>query len=310
MTKPPEKESGNAYGEKVASTSPLPAPPMKRERPPVTLDPTKLVGPTLKIARAKRHLGDFEASIKDFFASKPYDLLSETDPQTGEIVFRIRVYKTLPDDLSTIAGDVIHNLRSALDQMVCALVRANRKQVSGGNGFPIMGSAKRFEEACIGKLKNTPIKADRFIRRLKPYQGGNKALWLLSELDNMDKHNAIVPVVVGQAQTRMQVGMPGIFLTPDGSLAIGGGPPGSQPFGFHLGFTTPNDAKPVELVHDNCELYRMKPQMALFPYNIEATAQVTFGKTQITNHEPIVETLQSLIQLVERIAYIVETRIL
>jgi hypothetical protein len=194
--------------------------------------------------------------------------------------------------------------------MICELVRLNRQQVRNGNSFPIMGSARSFEEACIGKLKNIPVKAERFIRRLKPYQGGNPTLWMLSELDNMDKHNTIVPVAAGQVQMLMQVGMPGLFRTQDRGIALGGGPPGSVPFGFERGWMIPKGAKPVELLQDNCELYRARPELEHIPHNVQVSIQVTLGKTRVTNSEPLTETLYSLVQLVERIVYIVERRIL
>ncbi|MEJ0094478.1 MAG: hypothetical protein WDN46_13890 [Methylocella sp.] len=164
--------------------------------------PDPLMGPKLKVERAKRHLADLETTLHAFHDSNPYGLVEEIDLQTGEYVYRVRIHKSIPCETGTIIGDIIHNLRSALDQMVCGLVRANSKQVSGGNGFPIMGSAKSFEEACVRKLKNVPLKAQRFIQRLKPYQGGNTLLWQISELDNMDKHNAIVPVNAGQIAIR------------------------------------------------------------------------------------------------------------
>ncbi|RWN24372.1 hypothetical protein [Mesorhizobium sp.] len=274
----------------------------------VNTDP--LLGPKLKIERAKRHVSDFETAMKAFFESGPYELVADIDPKTGEEVFRVRVHQCVPDEFSIITGDIVHNLRSALDQMICGLVRANRKQVSGGNGFPIMGSAKRLEEAAVGKLKNISVKADRFIRRLKPYKGGNNALWMLAELDNMDKHNAIVPVAAGRMQMQMQVGMPGMFLSPNGELCIGGGPSGSVPFGFQLGWTIPDDAKIIELVHDDCEIYRCHPDLAHFPRNMQASIDITFGKTDVTANEPIIETLKSLIKLIERIVDIVERRIL
>jgi len=173
-----------------------------------------------------------------------------------------------------------------------------------------MGSAKSFEEARVGKLKNVPIKADRFIRRLKPYQGGNQSLWMLGELDNMDKHNAIVPVAAGQAQAGVKWGLPGIFFSPEGGICIGGGPPGSTPFFPGVGFGIPDGAPFVDVLYDNCEIYRSAIGPAGLPEEIEVSIEITFGKTRVTNSEPVFDTLKNLIDLVERVIDIVERRIL
>jgi len=277
------------------------------------INPDPMLGPKLKVDRAKRHLADFEAALQAFFAEKPYELVSNPDMQTGEVVYRIKVHKCLPDELSIIVGDVVHNLRSALDQMVCALVRANGQQVTGGNAFPILGSAKSFEERSSVKLKNVSFKAARFIRRLKPYQGGNAPLWMLSELDNMDKHNAIVPIAAGQVQASTQIGMSMFHIMPDGGFALGFPPAetGAQPFGFQQGFFIPEGAKPVPLLKDNCEVYRSPfgayPSVA---ENVQAAINITFGKTKVTNNEVITTTLQQLVELVEGIINIVERRVL
>ncbi|MEA2998554.1 MAG: hypothetical protein QOK17_387 [Sphingomonadales bacterium] len=249
--------------------------------------------------------------MKAFFDSKPYELFPEQDPNTGEHVYRVRVHKCVPDEFSIIVGDVVHNLRSALDQLVCGLVRANRKQVTGGNGFPIMGSRKSFEDAAVGKLKNVGAKADRFIRRLKPYKGGNASFWLLSELDNMDKHNAIVPVAAGQAQAAVQWGLPFLFWGEGGKGFLGQNPgPGYTPFRPGSMFGIPEGAPLVEIIYDNCEVYRSKVGPLGIAENIQVTLEITFGKTQVTQSEPIAGVLHRLVKLVERTIDIVERRIL
>jgi hypothetical protein len=272
----------------------------------MNVDP--LAGPRLKLARAKRHLIDFKETVAAFRQSEPHEVTVEQNANTGENVYRIRVKACLPAELSVIVGDVVHNLRSALDQLVCGLVRANRKQVRTGNGFPISGSVKGFDKACTGRLKNVSGKADRFIRRLRPYKGGNEAFWLLSELDNLDKHNSIVPVLLGEAKTHVRIGIPFIGISPDGGLAIGGSPDGFEPLGFHHGFGVPEGSKPFRL-EDGCEIYRSTPRLHLVE-EVGFVAQITFGKTAVTNDELIGETLVSLINLVERVLNIVERRIL
>jgi hypothetical protein len=89
----------------------------------VATDP--LLGPKLKVQRAMHHLSDLETALKAFFETGLYELVTDTDPKTGDEVFRVRIHKCIPGEVSIIAGDIVHNLRSALDQMICGLVRAN-----------------------------------------------------------------------------------------------------------------------------------------------------------------------------------------
>ncbi len=178
------------------------------------------------------------------------------------------------------------------------------------NGFPIAGTAQGFELACTGKLNGVSSKADEFIRSLKPYNGGNNKLWLLNELDIMDKHNAIVPVAAGQANMAFQIGLGGVFETPEGHVTIGGGPAGSRPLGFGEEFGIPDDAKVVELLEDGCELYRSRLRYLGFNVNAQMSIKVMLGKTRTTDAEPLIETLHSLIDFVEGTVDIVERRIL
>ena len=258
----------------------------------VIADP--LLGPKLKVKRAKRHLADFKGRWDEFVTSKPYEDITKDDPKTGERIFALRVLSDPPCDLSVIAGDVVHNLRSALDQLVCGLIRANRKEVSGSNGFPISRNKKRFKTAQVAKLKNVSPKAARFIRLLKPYEGGNRYLWLLQQLDNMDKHNQIIPVVAGNVEFRVLKRVPSSFT--------GLGLPQVIPRVLPLGG--------VELLKGDCEIYRVS-KLALDPHrDPTVTIQMTFGKTGFTRGEPIIEILKDIIQLIERIIDIVERRIL
>lgn len=259
--------------------------------------------PRLKVSRAKYHLDEFRSACSAFAETQPYELFDEIDQATGEYVHRIRILRDIPGELSTIVGDVVHNLRSALDQTVCALVRENRRQVSKSNAFPVAPNAAKFEEACVGRLKNVSEKAANYIRQLKPYQGGTTELWVLSELDNMDKHNEIVPVAAGHLEPRVQVGLSMLSMGPDGGMYLGFPPPevGAVPLGFEHGFMIPEGAKTIPNLTDGCEVYRSKLDPQLVLQNVDVIVKITFGKTAATNNEIIVELLEKLVQLVEKI---------
>lgn len=135
-----------------------------------------LQGPRLKVARAKRHIEEIWNTWVEHVQSDAYTKTEEISPDGTQKIHRVRVHKCIPPEFSGIIGDAAHNLRSALDQLVCELIRANHNQPRTRSGFPVATSAKRFEEAVVSKIGGVSPKAERFIRRLKQYNGGNTPL--------------------------------------------------------------------------------------------------------------------------------------
>jgi hypothetical protein len=107
----------------------------------------------------------------------------------------LRVKNEVPCHLSVIIGDVIHNLRAALDLLASDLVL-----MVGGNTkdvyFPFSNDADGFEE-MIKKRHFDHAGEDivGIVRSLKPYKGGNDLLRALHDLDITDKHKTLIPTV-------------------------------------------------------------------------------------------------------------------
>ena len=270
------------------------------------LDPSILPGPKLKIKRAKQHIAELEAVLIAFNERRPYELIHEIDPKTGENVYRVLIKEVLPCELPTILGDIVHNLRAALDQTVCDLIRANRKQPKRGSGFPISGTRERLKSNAIGKINGVSAKARRFIERLKPYKGGNTPLWVLHELDALDKHSGIIPVAAAHVAIAARWALPMMFWGPDGSLRIGGPGPDGTP--MWTGFGVPDGSRLVFPLKDQSEIYRSAPSGV--NENMEAEIAVAFGESEIIQGEPVLETLHQIAIFVERTIAIVEKRIL
>jgi hypothetical protein len=109
-----------------------------------------LEGPKLKVERAKEHFQQLEAEIKTFNAGNPYRIVVEEDSQSGDQLYRVKVNKQPPTRWSTIIGDVVHNLRSALDLLVNEAVRANGKTPNRYTGFPIYQNGNDFKAGFSG----------------------------------------------------------------------------------------------------------------------------------------------------------------
>ena len=154
----------------------------------------ELAGTVMKLARAQKHMTELKEEILAFFASKPFSVVREVEAATGDIVHKVRIKQEVPTEFAAIIGDVIHNLRTALDYLAWQMVVVNGGIPSRDTGFPITKDAASFQTDLGKKLKGASPKALRFVQRLRPYQGGDDVLWMLHSLDITDKHKLILSV--------------------------------------------------------------------------------------------------------------------
>ena len=93
-------------------------------------------------------------------------------------------------NILTTTGDVIHNLRSALDHLAYQLVLVGTPGVEPSRQveFPIAKDEATYETDKPRKVKGMQLRAIEAIDRLRPYHGGTEAFWRIHELDNIDKH--------------------------------------------------------------------------------------------------------------------------
>jgi hypothetical protein len=254
-----------------------------------------LAGVRIKIERAKRHVHELEAEIRAFHDRRPYAIIRYDDPKTGDLVYAVRIKERVPEGFSGIIGDVVHNLRAALDQLAWQLVIANGQQPERRTGFPIAGSVNKFKSDAAGKIKGVSARAYRLIRRLKPYKGGREFFWRIHELDRLDKHKSIVPVGSAYASvtlvSRMQV------------------PWQDEPIEFPpIALRPANRSYPLK---DGTPLYVIRPAARQNPAiddEPKFTFDVAFGEGQIVDGQPVLPALQQLIDLTEKTVGIVGRR--
>jgi hypothetical protein len=146
-----------------------------------------LDGPLAKLERAARHIDELREAIDAFRDTQP---VSFPQCASGQSV-RIEVPENLPIQLSIVAGDVLHNLRSALDQLACQLPTSD-----GGTDdkayFPFGRNAQNFESELKSKAGKLSDDAKDFLRALAPYRGGNDFLRAVHDLNIIDKHRAVL----------------------------------------------------------------------------------------------------------------------
>lgn len=148
----------------------------------------------IKIDRAKKHLTDLQQKIQSHMVQNPIRVEREEESQTGDLVHKVRITEPIPAHWSADIGDVIHNLRSALDHLACELVRANHGTITTDTAFPISDDPTKFNAHLHRRLKDASPAAISAVERINPYKGGNDDLWRIHHLDIVDKHRSIVSV--------------------------------------------------------------------------------------------------------------------
>lgn len=154
-----------------------------------------LSGSHRKIERADRHIQELNASLIAFFKTDFYRL--QINPNAaGQDVLTFDS-KPLPCDIPLVIGDAIHNLRAALDLMACEIVVKAGGTCTRYTNFPVRDTRQEL----VGTLNGGEIKVagqdicDLILDVIKPYKGGNDPLWSLHQLDIIDKHRLLIPVV-------------------------------------------------------------------------------------------------------------------
>src|SRR5437879_5803464 len=77
----------------------------------------------VKVERAKKHIRDLEIEIKSFLDSNPYKVGTKFEDESHKIIihYLLEVSET-PLLIAAIAGDILSNLRAALDHLAFNLV--------------------------------------------------------------------------------------------------------------------------------------------------------------------------------------------
>lgn len=147
----------------------------------------------LKLARAAVHVEEFKRRSQEYLSSCDYDFTGET--YNDHRIARLSISPLPERDLAIVAGDVLYNVRSCLDQVAAALVpRKHRRDVM----FPIFHEGVWDEE-----IKEKADAAHRWqklvglvhpdavpvLKGVQPLTGQEtNGLRMLNALCNRDKH--------------------------------------------------------------------------------------------------------------------------
>lgn len=255
-------------------------------------------GEKAKLQRAKKHFAELVALVSEHMSSQPFRC-----SEIGDSII-VRAEKQVPQEVNIVLGDVVHNLRAALDLLVCDLIRANGSQITRDSAFPITtgGIQASHVKKQLAGMSQSAVKV---LSRITHNQAWNEALLTLHGLDIMDKHNALVAVGAATVRVHASVGVPGLFIGPGGEFRLGGPGPDGASFlrnaGSPVGFTT------TFITEQETEVYRYVPDI---PQEVAVACDLVFGPGEKGAGAPILQTLDVLSKVIERILVLCERRAL
>lgn len=122
--------------------------------------------------------------------------VTTSDGRSGQVIARFA--NPLPIELSAVLGDAIHNFRASLDHLAWHLVsRSPSGHTDHRTAFPIAESQHKWSEKFKSQLNGIGSAEERFIRRLRAFNGGCTELYVLHRLDIVDKHRFLAVPAIG-----------------------------------------------------------------------------------------------------------------
>lgn len=162
-----------------------------------------LRGVVEKVQRAQAHFHSLTEAVEVFCEEGPYTLVYDDQPRgDGFYIGRAIGVRESPRILGIILGDVLHNLRSALDHLVWQVVLASGNRPGQWNRFPLLKKPEDFDAqvaAPHARGKESPLLGVRagLVQLFESYQpydrpdGMAHGFAVLRDLSNVDKHRVV-----------------------------------------------------------------------------------------------------------------------
>ncbi len=186
----------------------------------------QLDGAFLRIGRAQEHLDNLKTRTSAFVESERHAFGVQFHAEDPEDLSKLKlvVPETPPPDIwGVLTGEIVYNLRVALDYLVYALAEKDSGQPKSGTQFPIEDTPDGFagrQKTFLNGVNAVHVVA---IERLQPYKG---CQWtgVLKRLSNVDKHRHLVRLK-GQlaVQLAISIGSTGLLdalPNPLGAVAV------------------------------------------------------------------------------------------
>jgi hypothetical protein len=257
----------------------------------------------VKLRRADVHLGAFSQACADYIRTSHVGFAYVRDPETGSLKVKLQADTEPPMLLGAIVGDILHNLRSALDSIAweacqCSGVAPGREK---DVYFPIGSDPVGWPSQAKGKLPGVEGPRLEVFRQLQPWIGdeairaagrevtASTATWhplfRLNQMARLDRHRITNPVLARAGDTWLG--------TPDGVTAS------ALPVNYWL-------ARPGDVVLE----WRITPPGAVLDVNPDGEAILAFSEEAASHRRSAHSELKAMRQAVAHAMQRVEIEVL
>ena len=161
------------------------------------------VGIQAKLRRAEHHIEVIRSEANRVCADVERRIVREAHEDVDEQVWIYRgETPDAPVEWSIIVGEILYNLRSALDHLVWQLVIANGQTPGRHNEFPVTTNHEGWQKVKDSYLRGMSERHKRMIGYVQPYTGGINLpfdvsmLKVLNDLGNIEKHRHLILSVI------------------------------------------------------------------------------------------------------------------
>lgn len=147
----------------------------------------------LKIERSKELLNELREELNTFRQQEPYKISIKRDSKTRRPIYYISHATPLPPRIALLSGEVIQHLRSALDNLAYNFFQKESPDEEGKHiYFPIFDDVTKYVQEKEKRTVGMSDACKKWIDSLSPYKGGNDVLWQIHKLNNIDKHRLLI----------------------------------------------------------------------------------------------------------------------
>lgn len=157
-----------------------------------------LNGAYARLARVEDHIEHVELLAREYRQANSQMPLPETEqvsvpPQGRQPVAILQHPQApVPHLLSILVGEVLYNLRAALDYLVFELAVLDSGSEQDGTQFPIFGTCDGWKSGASGVLRGVSDAHRTQLEELQPYKrADNEWLRTFRALSNPDKHRQL-----------------------------------------------------------------------------------------------------------------------
>ncbi len=149
-------------------------------------------GVTARLARVPAQIASLKEALDEHASQDAASVLGRYEVVDGQPTYTLNHPSTWqPQEAQVITGEIVHNLRSALENLVWLIAYRNSGQEVKQTQFPISESREDFDEQRQRRLRGLTSKQVAIIEQVQPYHGNPWLRWL-AQLSNPDKHRHLI----------------------------------------------------------------------------------------------------------------------